>query len=81
MMVLTVVALLSAWSLITVQFVHVQQFCSNAMRWRITFQTPDEHSLSLGPGIYMASSYTMSNGFGLRGVTRTSIVVLRRGGG
>lgn len=75
LLTLTVLAFMFLWSASTVQFVRVQHFCSNAKQWQIISRSPDEHSLHLRSGVYMASSYTFQNGFGLRGVTRTSILV------
>jgi hypothetical protein len=74
---LMVLACMSVWSLTAVHVVHVQQFCAGINERRILFTAPDSHNLALGPGVYMASSYTLANGFGLRGVTHTSIVVPR----
>jgi len=72
---LTVLAFMFVWSVTTVHVIHVQQFCAGIREWRIIFDSPSRHTLTLSSGIYMASTYSLENGFGLRGVTRTSIVV------
>jgi hypothetical protein len=65
------------WSFSTVHLVRVQQYCSNAVQWRVTFQSPDERNLSLRPGIYSATSYTLSNQFGYKGVALTYFSIPR----
>ena len=55
--------------------VHVQQFCSNVQTWRVTFHPPDGQSLNLHSGVYLASAYTLTNGFGLKSVGRIPVVV------
>ena len=72
---LAVLTLMCVWSVIAVRVVHVQHFCSNAIQWRIVFQPPDQRNLTLAPGIYRASSYTLANGFGVGGITQTFVVV------
>jgi hypothetical protein len=69
--VLLVLMMIIAWSFSTVHLVRVQQYCNNAVQWRVTFWPPNEHNLSLGPGLYSATSYSLSNQFGYRGVAPT----------
>ena len=63
------------WAVTQLRVVHVEQFCAGLKEWRVTFRQADSQNLSLTPGIYVATSYSLTNAFGLAGVERTSIVV------
>jgi hypothetical protein len=76
---MAVLVVTAFWCVTQLRVVYVQQFCAGIKEWRITFRSPDRHSLDLLSGFYMASCYTLTNGFGLREVGRIPIIVPREG--
>ncbi len=54
-------------SVCRIRIVHLEQFCSNTKSWHVTFGPPNAVNLGLTSGVgYRASSYSLTNGFGLR---------------
>jgi len=74
---ITVVALLigSLWCVPRIRVVHLAKMCTGPAEWRVTFRTPEAASFRLPSGIYQISSYSLTNGFGLMSVSRSSIGV------
>lgn len=58
--------ILSGYGVTRVRLVHLEHFCSNVKSWRITMSPPTASRLELTNGVYRVTSYSLSNGFGLR---------------
>jgi hypothetical protein len=63
---LAAIAVIAAWGVSQVRIVYVERFCSGPKRWRVTVGPPDATNLRVTSGVYRASSYSLTNGFGLR---------------